>query len=77
MLVLLQSSKVKSSMLVVECEWLALPGGELEQGPLFVTVEGETITGICRQRPVQEKPWLRTHLLTPGFIDLHTHGVGR
>ena len=69
----------KEEMLVIECEWLALSRGDLEEGPFFVTVEGDSITAVQRERPEAEKSlqWLQTHLLTPGFIDLHTHGVGQ
>lgn len=69
--------KVKE-MLVIECEWLAHFSGELEEGPLFVIVEEDSITAVQRERPEAERSlqWLHTHLLTPGFIDLHTHGVG-
>ena len=67
-------------MLVVECEYLSVPGGILEHGPFYVTVEGERITGVLRQQPprlaAEANQWLHTYLLTPGFIDLHTHGVG-
>ncbi len=72
-------------MLIIECEWLAVPSGELEEGPFFVTVEEGSITGVQREKPAQREgegedssgqQWLHTYLLTPGFIDLHTHGIG-
>ncbi len=67
-------------MVIIECEWLALPVGEVEEGPFFVTVEEGVITGILRERPDEEgdhqQQCLHTHLLSPGFIDLHTHGLG-
>lgn len=65
-------------MHVIECAWIALPGGgELEKGPFYVTVEDETITGVDRQQPLLlPHSMSQCHLLTPGFIDLHTHGLG-
>ena len=75
--------------LVIKAERLALPGGRVEEGPFLVTVEGETITDISRQpsQPDSQatgstsqapppRPQLQAFLVTPGFIDLHTHGVG-
>ena len=65
-------------MLVIQCDWLALPGGQLQEGPFRVCVEGEAITAVQRDTsPGQESDHHHTHLLTPGFIDLHTHGVGK
>ena len=66
-------------MLVVECEWLVVAGGRMEEGPYWVSVEGGSITGVHRASPLLQAcdQHLHTHLLTPGFIDLHTHGVGR
>jgi N-acetylglucosamine-6-phosphate deacetylase len=63
---------------VIKAEWVVLPGGSLEEGPFFVTIEGDAITSICTdyQGSCSAEEWLTTHLLTPGFIDLHTHGVG-
>ncbi len=63
-------------VLVVECEWLVTPGGQLEQGPFSVTLEDEVITGIHRSQSLEGSCQLHAHLVTPGFIDLHTHGVG-
>lgn len=65
--------------MLIKCDRLACPGGELLEGPLWVRVEGETVKGVERDlAPASvEESCLHTHLLTPGFIDLHTHGVGK
>ena len=67
-------------ILVIEAEQVVLPGGVLEKGPVYVTVEGSRIAGVFRGRsasPVTDCPTLHTHLLCPGFVDTHTHGLGR
>ena len=65
---------------VIEAEKAVFPGGVLEPGPVYVTVEGGRITGVFRGRsssPVTDHPTLRTPLLCPGFVDTHTHGLGK
>ena len=70
-------------MVIIECQWLVLPVGEVKEGPFFVTVEEGVIKAILREKPDAEQgenaqqPHLHTHLLSPGFIDLHTHGLGK
>ena len=66
-------------MLILEADWLVLPGGKLEKGPVYVAIEGDKITGVHSQssRPTTEHPVVHAHLVTPGFVDIHTHGVGR
>ena len=44
-----------------------LPGGVLESGPVYVTVEGSRISGVFIGRsslPVTDYPTLHTHLRT-------------
>lgn len=63
----------------VECEWLVLPGGRHEKGPFYVTVKDDTIAAISKDPSASSESIterLTTHLLVPGFVDLHTHGVG-
>lgn len=65
--------------LLIEAEQAVLPGGVLEPDPVYVVVEGSRIAGVFRDRssaPVTDYPTLRTHLLCPGFVDTHTHGIG-
>jgi N-acetylglucosamine-6-phosphate deacetylase len=65
--------------ILIEAEQAVLPGGVLEPGPVYVTVEGGKISGVFRghsSSPVTDYPTLRTHLLCPGFVDTHTHGLG-
>ena len=66
--------------ILIEAEKAVLPGGVLEPGPVYVTVEGSRIAGVFRGRssaPVTDYPTLHTHLLCPGFVDTHTHGLGK
>ena len=64
-------------MLLVEAVRAVLPGGILE-GPIYVLVDGKNIVSVQRERPatiegIVEK---HAHLITPGFVDIHTHGLG-
>ena len=38
-----------SIMLILEADWLVLPGGKLEKGPAWVSVEGEKIAGVFKK----------------------------
>ena len=65
-------------MLLVEAVRAVLPGGVLQEGPVYLLLDGENIVSIQRERPVvvgevEEK---HAHLITPGFVDIHTHGLG-
>ena len=66
-------------MLLVQATRAVLPGGVLvDDGPIYVLVDGTSIVSVQRERPsmpegVEEK---RAHLVTPGFVDIHTHGLG-
>ena len=65
--------------LLIEADEAVLPGGVLESGPVYVTLEGSRISGVFIGRsssPVTDYPTLHTHLLCPGFVDTHTHGLG-
>ena len=62
---------------VIEAEEVVLPRGELKKGPVYVSIVQGTITDISSTRPPTVKDLIETHLLTPGFIDLHIHGLGR
>ena len=65
-------------MLLLEADWLVLPGGKLEKGPVWVSVEGQKITGVFKDRapPTTDYTIHHAHLIAPGFVDIHTHGVG-
>lgn len=63
-------------MVVLKAECIVLPGGKLRTGPLYVVVEGQKIASIQEQASGLPDEVINTHLLTPGFIDLHTHGLG-
>lgn len=63
----------------IKCDWLALPGGKLERF-FFITLQGDKITSIAQggspDYPENCDQYVQAHLVIPGFIDLHTHGVG-
>jgi len=77
----------------IYCECLCLPGGKLAQGSFLVIVEDGLIAEVRTldsggEEGLKDKiQWgsgcskldddLYTYLLTPGFIDLHTHGMGK
>ena len=70
----------KMETVVIEAEKAVFPGGVLEPGPVYVTVEGGRISGVFSGRSssaVTDYPTLRTPLLCPGFVDTHTHGPGK
>ena len=61
----------------IQCEWIVLPGGIHKQGPSYVTVKDGVITAISQESSgISGLKQLSTHLLVPGFVDMHTHGVG-
>lgn len=73
---------MKGSMetLLIAADRAVLPGGVLEEDPVYVTVDGGKISGVFRGRssaPVTDYPTMHTPLLCPGFVDTHTHGLGK
>ena len=74
--VLTVASRTCVCMVVLKADSVVLPGGELRTGPLYVLVEGTKIVSIQEEAPDIPDEVINTHLLTPGFVDLHTHGLG-
>src|SRR5690348_14484439 len=70
------SSPLPCSMLVVARQ-LVLPGGNiLSNAFLLVTLEGK-IASISTDMPsAKVNRVLEGDLIVPGFIDIHTHGLG-
>ena len=67
-----------AKMKIVAGDWVVFPGGKLERGPIYVSVEGEKITAVSREAPSTTNCTpLHAHVVVPGFVDLHTHGVGK
>ena len=67
-----------AKMKIVAGDWVVFPGGKLERGPVYVSVEGEKITAVSREAPSTTNCTpLHAHVVVPGFVDLHTHGVGK
>lgn len=62
---------------VIAAEEIVLPGGELRNGPHYVTIDGDRVVSIATKPPVSCSQTIETHLLVPGLIDLHTHGLGQ
>lgn len=66
-------------MLLVESQRAVLPGGVLvEDGPVYVLVDDARIVSVSRESPAvgEEVEVKRANLVTPGFVDIHTHGIG-
>ena len=62
---------------VIEARRIILPRGQEHEGPLYIIIKGDVIASIQTDPPeVSNAMLLKTHLLTPGFFDLHTHGLG-
>ena len=60
----------------IEANYAVFPGGILEKGPLYVHISNGKLSRIQKQAPPDLHDCLRAHLITPGFIDIHTHGFG-
>lgn len=66
-------------MQVLKADSLVLPGGKLEQGPSYVSINEGMIVGVSKSLPAglsSEEEVKHVPLITPGFVDIHTHGVG-
>jgi N-acetylglucosamine-6-phosphate deacetylase len=62
---------------MIKAEQCVLSEGKMSEGKVYVTVTGDTITSIdTAEPPPTGCPIISTHLLTPGFIDIHLHGLG-
>ena len=62
---------------VIEANTIVLPKGEVREGTIYVTIKGDRIVTITTEPPTSFDRIINTHLLVPGFIDLHTHGLGK
>jgi N-acetylglucosamine-6-phosphate deacetylase len=61
-------------MIRVRCDRILVPGGWFDG---FLYIEGGKIAGVDKAcRPADESIDLTGRYLTPGFIDIHTHGAG-
>ncbi|XP_030838789.1 uncharacterized protein LOC762680 isoform X1 [Strongylocentrotus purpuratus] len=63
----------------ISCKQLALPGGEVREGNLHIIIEDGKITAILDQETDLVKGAVDRHyaeIVTPGFIDIHHHGLG-
>lgn len=52
--------------------------GEKLFGPVYIWTKGERIAGLTRSIPDSCKtvPLVEAALVLPGFVDIHTHGLG-
>ena len=61
-------------MTVIKCDKIILPDGMLAG---YVCLEDGIITAVTEEKPADDVTYDYTgKYLSPGFIDLHTHGVG-
>ncbi len=65
-----------SKSFVIVANYAVLPEGILEKGPLYIRISNGKISSIQKQAPPELHNCMRAHLVTPGFIDIHTHGYG-
>ena len=64
------------SAFTIQASFAIFPGGVLEKGPVYVTIVDGKISKIQKQATDHIHNCVETHLLTAGFIDIHTHGFG-
>ena len=63
--------------LIVCAKIVVFPQGQCEEGPFDVVIERGLIAAIDRCKGECGNDKLTCHYLTPGFIDIHNHGMGR
>ena len=63
---------------VLEGQRVVLPGGLVKEGPACLLIEEGKIAGVFFDRPASETDLevIRCDVIAPGFVDLHTHGLG-
>ncbi|XP_058972236.2 N-acetylglucosamine-6-phosphate deacetylase isoform X1 [Pocillopora verrucosa] len=62
--------------LIVCAKIIVFPQGKCEEGPFDVVIERGLISAIDRCKGECGNDKLTCHYLTPGFIDIHNHGMG-
>ena len=69
--------------LLIFAENVVFPKGEVKRGPFYVTVKQGTVAKISKVESTlscavqcARSHALTCHLLTPGFVDIHNHGLG-
>ncbi|XP_077863301.1 N-acetylgalactosamine-6-phosphate deacetylase-like [Saccoglossus kowalevskii] len=68
------------STVCVSCKRLVCPGGRVKEGNFHILIRNETITEILDKADFQPESvdhHYTADIVTPGFIDIHNHGVGR
>ena len=61
----------------LEANYAVLKGGILEKGPLYIEISGGKVLKITKQKPANLHNFRKAYLVTPGFVDIHTHGFGK
>ena len=56
---------------------VVFPQGRCEEGPFDVFVENGLIIAVERCTGNCGSDKLTCHFLTPGFVDIHNHGMGK
>lgn len=63
--------------LIICAQIVVFPQGQCEEGPFDVVVENGLIAAIYRCTGACGSEKLTCHFLTPGFVDIHNHGMGK
>ena len=63
--------------LIICAQIVVFPLGRCEEGPFDVFVEKGSIAAIERCTGNCGSDKLTCHFLTPGFVDIHNHGMGK
>jgi N-acetylglucosamine-6-phosphate deacetylase len=74
---------LKNNVLIF-AENVVLPKGEVREGPFYVVVKSGIITKISKAESTLSTvaqcdrcDAVACHLLAPGFVDIHNHGLGK
>ena len=63
--------------LIVCAQMIVFPQGRCEEGPFDVLVEKGLIAAIDRCTGDCGSDKLTCNFLSPGFVDIHNHGMGK
>ncbi len=68
----------QQSVLVIETLAIVLPGGNLADSKHYVVVKNGVIEEVVEGEyygTIENALVVKTELLIPGFVDIHTHGL--
>ena len=67
-----------TNSLIICAQTVVFPKGDCREGPFHVVVEKGLIMAIkrCTSECSKYEKLLTCQFLTPGFVDIHNHGIG-